>query len=203
MRRRVRDEQAGTYIGDILLERDSSLARWPDRKGMPLTVWIQPASRVHDFSTALVARVRAAFEEWDGLHLPVHFSFVDDSSDAEVHVTWIDRFHEPISGRTRWARDDSWAITDANITLAVHHNFFAIVDPSKEDPPCGLQWLDPTGNVIKTVSGCSFLPLEVPLMDRYRLSEGEAFRRMQIQSQRENKRLVEIARALIASFPTP
>jgi response regulator NasT len=41
------------------------------------------------------------------------------------------------------------------------------------------------------------------LMDRYRLSEGEAFRRMQIQSQRENKRLVEIARALIASFPTP
>jgi response regulator NasT len=41
------------------------------------------------------------------------------------------------------------------------------------------------------------------LMDRYRLSEAEAFRRMQIQSQRENRRLVEIARALIASFPTP
>jgi len=41
------------------------------------------------------------------------------------------------------------------------------------------------------------------LMDRYRLSEGEAFRRMQIQSQRENKRLVEIARALLAAFPTP
>jgi hypothetical protein len=122
VRRRVRDEQAGTYIGDILLERDSSLARWPDRKGMPLTVWIQPTSGVHDFSAAFVARVRAAFEEWDALHLPVHFSFVDDSSDAEVHVTWIDRFHEPISGRTRWARDDSWAITDANITLAVHHN---------------------------------------------------------------------------------
>ncbi len=41
------------------------------------------------------------------------------------------------------------------------------------------------------------------LMDRFRLSEAEAFRRMQIQSQRENKRLVEIARALIESFPTP
>jgi Matrixin len=122
VRRRVRSEQAGTYIGDILLERDSALARWPDRQGVPLTVWIQPTSTVHDFKTAFVARVRAAFEEWDAIHLPVHFTFVDDSCDAEVHVNWIDHFREPISGRTRWARDDSWAITDANITLAVHHN---------------------------------------------------------------------------------
>lgn len=122
VRRRVRSEQAGTYIADILLERDSALARWPDRKGVPLTVWIQPASNVHDFSTSFVARVRAAFEEWDGLNLPVHFTFVEDSSDADVHVAWIDRFRDPISGRTRWARDDSWTITDANITLAVHHN---------------------------------------------------------------------------------
>ena len=122
VRRRVRNEQAGTYIADILLERDSALARWPDRKGVPLTVWIQPASSVRDFSPSFVARVRAAFEEWDSLHLPVHFTFVDDSSDADVHVNWIDRFREPISGRTRWARDDSWTITDANITLAVHHN---------------------------------------------------------------------------------
>ncbi len=122
VRRRVQNESAGTYIGDILAERDSSLARWPDRSGVPLTVWIQPTSAVRDFSTVFVARVRAAFEEWDALRLPVHFAFVDDSSDAEVHVTWIDRFREPISGRTRWARDDAWAITDANITLAVHHN---------------------------------------------------------------------------------
>lgn len=128
VRRRVRDEAAGTYIGDILLERDSALARWPDRKGLPLTVWIQPASGVHDFATSFVARVRDAFEEWDALHLPVHFVFVDDSSDAEVHVNWIDRFREPISGRTRWARDDGWAITDANITLAVHHNQGELLD---------------------------------------------------------------------------
>src|SRR5262245_61835578 len=37
VRRRVRNGQAGTYIADILLERDSALARWPDRKGIPLT----------------------------------------------------------------------------------------------------------------------------------------------------------------------
>jgi len=53
-------------------------------------------------------------------------------------------------------------------TVAVHHNFFAIVDRGQQDPPCGLQWLDPTGNVIKTVTGCSYLSLEVPPMNEYR-----------------------------------
>lgn len=128
VRRRVRDEQAGTYIGDILLERDSALARWPDRRGVPLTVWIQPTSTVRDFSLSFVDRVRDAFAEWDDLHLPLHFAFVADSEDAEVHVNWIDRFRDPISGRTRWARDDAWAITDANITLAVHHNQGELLD---------------------------------------------------------------------------
>jgi hypothetical protein len=119
---RVRDGEAGTYIGDILRLRDSSLARWPDRHGIPLTVWIQPQSKVNDFTTTYLASVRSAFQEWGALHLPIRFTFVEDSADAEVHVNWIDHFNEPISGRTRWARDDDWVITDANITLAVHHN---------------------------------------------------------------------------------
>jgi hypothetical protein len=122
LRRRVHDSEAGTYIGEILRERDSSLARWPDRHGIPLTVWIQPRSSVSGFASSYIANVRDAFREWDALHLPVSFAFVDDSIDADVHVNWIDRFDEPISGRTRWARDDDWAITDANIMLAVHHH---------------------------------------------------------------------------------
>lgn len=120
--RRVRDGEAGTYIGDILRLRDSSLARWPDRNEKPLTVWIQSRSAVKDYTTNYVASVRDAFEEWGALRLPIRFMFVDDSADAEVHVNWIDHFSEPISGRTRWTRDDDWVITDANITLAVHHH---------------------------------------------------------------------------------
>jgi hypothetical protein len=120
--RRVRDGEAGTYIGDILRLRDSSLSRWPDRHGIPLTVWIQPRSGVKDYTTSYVTSVRGAFEEWSALQLPIRFTFVRDSADAEVHVKWIDHFNEPISGRTRWTRDDDWVITDANITLAVHHH---------------------------------------------------------------------------------
>jgi hypothetical protein len=122
IRRHLLEHQAGTYIGEILLERDSSLARWPDRSVAPLTVWVQPRSTIRDYTTSYAFRVRDAFMEWDSVQLPVHFLFVNDSADAEVHVNWVDHFSEPISGRTRWARDDEWMITDANILLAVHHS---------------------------------------------------------------------------------
>jgi hypothetical protein len=122
IKRRLKDGERNTYIREIIEERDSALARWPDRGGVPLTVWIQPRANIRDFEHGFVLSVRDAFDEWDDLHLPVRFAFVDDSSDAEVHVNWIDHFKEPISGRTRWARDDDYAITDANIILAIHHN---------------------------------------------------------------------------------
>jgi len=125
---RLRAGEPGTYIGDILLERDSALIRWPDRAAAPLTVWIQPRASIADFSADFIAQVRVAFASWDSLELPVRFVFVKDSATAEVHVNWIDRFAEPISGRTRWARDENWTITDANIVLAVHHHQGEVLD---------------------------------------------------------------------------
>jgi hypothetical protein len=119
---RLRDDSSGTYIGDILLERNSTLTRWPSRAGRPLTVWIQPQSSVNGFIDRYVDRVHDAFLQWDALRLPIQFAFVADSTRAEVHVNWIDHFDEPISGRTRWARDEDYDITDANIILAVHHS---------------------------------------------------------------------------------
>jgi predicted Zn-dependent protease len=130
IRRKIRSAQAGTYIDDILEERDSSLSRWHDRKNSPLTIWIQPTATYPDFTPNFVTRVRQAFGDWDALNLPLRFTFVRDSSNAEVHVTWIDRFKQPISGRTRWSRDDDWWITDANIVLAVHHSQGEVLDES-------------------------------------------------------------------------
>ncbi len=121
-RRKLRASEAGTYIGEILDERDWAISHWRDRRDRPLTVWIQPQSSVTDFTPEYVSRVRAAFEEWDALQIPLHFSFVRDSAAAEVHVNWIDHFDQPISGRTRWERSASWEITEANIVLAVHHH---------------------------------------------------------------------------------
>ncbi|MEO7457193.1 MAG: hypothetical protein ABIY52_13095, partial [Gemmatimonadaceae bacterium] len=95
--RRLTEGARGTYIGEMLAERDSSLARWPERAGDALVVWVQPQSDVDGWSPAYASDVRAAFREWDALRLPVRFSFTNDSASADVHVTFIDHFEEEIS----------------------------------------------------------------------------------------------------------
>jgi len=112
----------------VIASHDSALARWPDRGGNPLRVWVQPTSRHPGFDPAIVPVVRRAFVEWSDVGIPVAFTFVADSSAADVHVTWVDKFNESISGKTLWAHDDEWWIVDANIQLAVHHHSGEVLD---------------------------------------------------------------------------
>ena len=128
IRRRLAERGADTYIGDILAEHDSSLSRWPDRNGKPISVWVQDTSTIVGWKSTFVDDVQDAFQEWDALNLPVRFTFTNDSAAADVHVTFIDHFDEAISGRTRWARDDDWYITDADIVLAVNHHGGPMLD---------------------------------------------------------------------------
>ena len=128
VRRTLAEHGTDTYIGEMLAARDSALARWHDRAGDPLMVWIQPTSDVAGWDTQYVEDVRTAFTDWDALKLPVRFTFTTDSASANVHVTFVNHFEEPISGRTKWARDDGWWITDADIVLAVYHRGGPMLD---------------------------------------------------------------------------
>src|SRR4051812_48337086 len=120
-RAKIREQEAGTYVPEILLARDSSLARWKPRS-RPLTVWVQSRPDFDDWTDDYVEAVSDAFMEWDAVALPVRFRMVTDSAEAEIHVTWTPKFNEQISGRTRWSRDDNWWITNASILLAIHHS---------------------------------------------------------------------------------
>ena len=55
-------------------------------------------------------------------------------------------------------------------TVAVRRNGYVTLAPSETAPPCGVQWLDPTGNVKKIAVGCSYLTVE-----RHELSEYRAY----------------------------
>ncbi len=122
VRSRLASGAPGTYIGEILAGRDSSLARWPERMSQPLRVWVEDAPALTSWDAAFARHARDAFEEWSATGIPVRFTFVVDASHAEIKVTWVDRFDEQISGKTHWARDDKWWITDGSIQLALHHN---------------------------------------------------------------------------------
>lgn len=128
IRRRIQLGENGTYIGEILGERDSALARWPERVTTPVRVWVGSAPTIEGWDASYPERVRDAFDQWANLGIPVRFTFVRDSTDADVHVSWIDHFDSPISGKTIWARDGKWWIVTANITLALHHNAGELLD---------------------------------------------------------------------------
>jgi len=128
IRRRIQLGENGTYIGEILGERDSALARWPERISTPVRVWVGNNPAIEGWDPTYPDRVRDAFDQWAGLGIPVRFTFVRDSLDADVHVSWIDHFDSPISGKTIWARDGKWWIVTANITLALHHNAGELLD---------------------------------------------------------------------------
>ena len=122
VRRQIERGATGTYIGDVLIEHDSALARWPDRVTKPLRIWVQRDPALEGWNPEFEGEVRTAFSEWTAIGIPMRFRFVMDSADAEVQVTWVDRFNEPISGKTRWARDSRWWIVDGNITIALRHS---------------------------------------------------------------------------------
>lgn len=129
IQRRLAGGEPGTYIREILLQRGDNIARWPDRQLEPLRVWIQPTSALPDFQAIFVARAREAFERWAHAGVPVFFTFVVDSARADIPVTWVDRFDMPITGRTRWTRDQHWWIVGSSIEVALHHQSGAALDP--------------------------------------------------------------------------
>ena len=87
----------------------------------PIFVWIQPVSALPGWSPRDVDQVERAFGAWSGIVPDVRFAFTDDSADAAVRVTWIDRFDQPMTGESRVARDTDGTVTDASVLLAVHH----------------------------------------------------------------------------------
>src|ERR1041384_3992643 len=59
-RAKVREHEAGTYIPEMLLLRDSTLARWKPRS-RPITVWVQSRPDLDDWADEYVNAVSEAF----------------------------------------------------------------------------------------------------------------------------------------------
>lgn len=118
---RLSDGAEGTYIDDLLRERDATVARWADRRADPIRVWIADGSIIDGWQPSDAITVRDAFEEWTAAGVPLRFVEVRDSLSADVRVTWVRQFDEPISGRTVWTRDAHFWIHSADVILAITH----------------------------------------------------------------------------------
>ena len=109
-----------SYLPAMLVETDSLLRRWAERTSNPLKVYITPG-RVVGYSPELREASRAAFVRWERVGgIPARFVFVNDSSEADVLVRWIERFPMRRAGQAdiRW-NNAGW-IVKGTLTLATH-----------------------------------------------------------------------------------
>jgi hypothetical protein len=75
----INEDGGGTYIRRVIAEGAGSFSRWPDNK-QTVAVWIA----THPYA----AVVRTSFRRWKDAQAPVTYTIVDDSTAADVHVTW-------------------------------------------------------------------------------------------------------------------
>ncbi len=117
--RRAQRALPESYLPVIIADRDSTLERWPARVGRPVRVWIADGSAVRGWRPAYVEAVREAFDDWAAAGVPVRFTFVRDSADAEVKVRWKRSLSRRAAGLTQWWSDRDRQLRGADITLAI------------------------------------------------------------------------------------
>lgn len=120
--RQLSEAHTTTYIDDILAARQGNIGRWVDRRNDPIRVWIDPRPGLKDFFPDFAERARDAFYTWSAAGVPLKFLFLDDSTQAEILVHWVDRFADAAAGKTFWSRDQHWWIVGADVQIAVHRS---------------------------------------------------------------------------------
>ncbi|MEO7455482.1 MAG: matrixin family metalloprotease [Gemmatimonadaceae bacterium] len=123
LRRRVANLAAGTYINDILAEQDSALYRWPERLSDALRVYIEPSALIAGFDARYPDIARTVFSEWSEAGFPLRFTFVYDSTAADVSIRWVERF-APEEGQrigvTERTQTSNFLIARARVDVANH-----------------------------------------------------------------------------------
>lgn len=86
-----------------------TIRRWAANQYDDINVWIAPGEDVPLWHDANRMMVRDAFHQWTSAGAPVRFSFVSDSSRADVRVIWTDSLTDGRAGQvTRWADSNGW-----------------------------------------------------------------------------------------------
>lgn len=122
LRRRVDNLAGGTYLDDILAEQDSTLYRWPDRLGDALRVYVEPSSSLAAWSPQYPQLARDVFGEWSEAGFPLRFTFIFDSTTADISIRWIDRFPDGDGQRigvTERMQGSDYLIARARIDVAL------------------------------------------------------------------------------------
>jgi hypothetical protein len=82
----IRDGAPGTYILDMLLQQDSLVMRWEERRMQPVRVWIERNPELPDWDPGYPLVAEQAFEEWQRAGFPLRFDILPDSANTDIHI---------------------------------------------------------------------------------------------------------------------
>jgi predicted Zn-dependent protease len=125
--------QSGTYLATMLAQDSGVVTRW-HASDQPIRVWVQPQSSARGFSPEMIGPARRAFTAWNEVGLPVTFAMVDDSTEADVHVTWTDRMPgmTQIGTTYRMTGGRGW-IAFAHVMLKTTYDIYTVQNAARHE----------------------------------------------------------------------
>jgi hypothetical protein len=125
--------ESGTYIRAMLADDENIITRWAARAD-PIRVWVQPQSSEQGFTPDLIIPTRRAFSAWNEVGLGLTFEMVDDSSVADVHVTWRNQMIEArqIGTTFRMTGGRGW-ISFAHVVLSTAYDIYAVQNAARHE----------------------------------------------------------------------
>jgi hypothetical protein len=117
-RRQIRAGARVTYLNEIFASSmDSMVHRWDNRIRAPVRVHVTTGT-VANFQPAFLDAVQRSFQRWQEAGIPVRFTLVADSTNAEVRVQWRLQFEIDRTGQTDLTWDALGHHQSGVITLA-------------------------------------------------------------------------------------
>ena len=124
---------AGSYLVAMLAEDRGIVTRWRTPIA-PIRVWVQPHSTEPGFSPDLISPTRRAFTAWNEVALPAVFEMVDDSTVADVHVTWSARMPEARQlGTTFRMTGATGGIAFAHVILSTAYDIYTVQNAARHE----------------------------------------------------------------------
>jgi len=122
----VLSRTTGSYLETMLAADAGSVSRWRT-SDEPIRVWVQPYSSAPGFTADLVSPARRGFTVWNELDLGVQFALVDDSTEADVHVTWSATMSkvEQVGATFRITTGDGWIVL-AHVILSTARDIYTV-----------------------------------------------------------------------------
>ena len=116
----------GSYLDTMLAADAGRVSRWRT-SDEPIRVWVQPYSSAPGFTADLVSPSRRGFTAWNDLDVGVQFALVDDSTEADVHVTWSATMAtaEQVGATFRVTTGDGWIVL-AHVILSTARDIYTV-----------------------------------------------------------------------------